>query len=78
MQMHRIGEDVAEALDRVPARLRVVRTIRPKYACRACEVTYRPGKSAGAAHRGRHGDDGADRAYRRGAPGSRRSIFTVS
>lgn len=36
-QMRRIGEDVAEALDRVPAQLRVVRTIRPKYACRACE-----------------------------------------
>jgi transposase len=36
-QMHRFGEDVAEALDRVPARLRVLRTIRPKYACRDCE-----------------------------------------
>lgn len=36
-QMRRIGEDVAEALDRVPARLRVLRTIRPKYVCRACE-----------------------------------------
>ncbi|MGA9599005.1 MAG: IS66 family transposase zinc-finger binding domain-containing protein [Methylocystis sp.] len=36
-QMRRIGEDVAEALDRAPAQLRVVRTIRPKYACRACE-----------------------------------------
>lgn len=35
--MHRIGEDVSEALDRVPARLRVLRTIRPKYACRGCE-----------------------------------------
>lgn len=36
-QMRRIGEDIAEALDRVPAQLRVLRTIRPKYACRACE-----------------------------------------
>jgi transposase len=35
--LHRIGEDVSEALDRVPAVVRVVRTIRPKYACRACE-----------------------------------------
>ena len=35
-QMHRIGEDTSEALDRVPAWLRVLRTIRPKYACRAC------------------------------------------
>jgi transposase len=36
-QMHRIGEETSEALDRVPAWLRVLRTIRPKYACRACE-----------------------------------------
>ena len=36
-QMHRIGEETSEALDRAPARLRVLRTIRPKYACRACE-----------------------------------------
>lgn len=34
----RIGEDVSEALDIVPALLRVIRTIRPKYACRACEA----------------------------------------
>jgi transposase len=36
-KLHRIGEDVSEALDVVPAILRVLRTIRPKYACRACE-----------------------------------------
>ena len=36
-QMHRIGEETSEALDRVPAWLRVLRTIRPKYACRGCE-----------------------------------------
>jgi transposase len=36
-KMHRIGEEVSEALDRVPAVLRVLRTIRPKYACRDCE-----------------------------------------
>jgi transposase len=36
-KLHRIGEDVSEALDVTPAILRVLRTIRPKYACRACE-----------------------------------------
>jgi len=36
-QLHRIGEDVSETLDRVPAVLRVLRHDRPKYACRACE-----------------------------------------
>jgi len=37
--LHRIGEDVSEALDIVPAIVRVLRTIRPKYGCRACEGT---------------------------------------
>ncbi|AUN33893.1 hypothetical protein C0V82_26100 (plasmid) [Niveispirillum cyanobacteriorum] len=37
--LHRIGEDVSEALDIVPAVVRVLRTIRPKYGCRACEGT---------------------------------------
>jgi transposase len=31
-----MGESVSEMLDWVPAQLRVVRIIRPKYACRAC------------------------------------------
>jgi transposase len=35
--LHRIGEETFEALDGVPATVRVVRTIRPKYACRACQ-----------------------------------------
>lgn len=37
--MQRIGEDVAEALDVIPAMVRVLRTIRPKYACRGCHGT---------------------------------------
>ncbi|WP_281825074.1 IS66 family transposase [Sphingobium sp. BS19] len=36
--LHRIGQDVAEALDSMPAVLRVLRTIRPKYACRQCQA----------------------------------------
>ncbi|ATQ70811.1 IS66 family transposase (plasmid) [Methylosinus trichosporium OB3b] len=36
-KLHRIGEEASEALDRVPAVVRVLRTIRPKYACRNCE-----------------------------------------
>ena len=35
--LHCIGEDVNDVVDRVPAVLRILRTIRPKYACRACE-----------------------------------------
>ena len=35
--LHRIGEDVAERLDIVPAQFRVLVVRRPKYACRRCE-----------------------------------------
>ena len=35
-EMHRIGEDRTERLDIVPAQLRVIVTVRPKYACRTC------------------------------------------
>ena len=42
--MHKIGEDRAERLDIVPAQLRVIVTVRPKYACRTCTdgVTQAP------------------------------------
>ncbi|WP_232502935.1 IS66 family transposase [Solidesulfovibrio magneticus] len=33
----RIGEEVSEKLDIVPAKIQVIRHIRPKYACRTCE-----------------------------------------
>ena len=35
--MHRIGEDVAERLDVIPAQFRVIVTRRPRCGCRACE-----------------------------------------
>ena len=43
-EMVRIGEDRTERLDIVPAQLRVIVTVRPKYACRTCEqgVTQAP------------------------------------
>ena len=37
-EMVRIGEDRTERLDIVPAQLRVIVTVRPKYACRTCEA----------------------------------------
>lgn len=42
--MHRIGEDRNERLDIVPAKLCVIVTVRPKYACRVCTdgVTQAP------------------------------------
>jgi hypothetical protein len=35
--LHRIGEDVAERLDIIPAQFQVLVVRRPKYACRACQ-----------------------------------------
>jgi transposase len=45
--MHKIGEDRSERLDIVPAQLRVIVTVRPKYACRTCTdgVTQAPAQS---------------------------------
>lgn len=36
-ELIRIGEEVSEKLDYTPAKLRVIRNIRPKYACKFCE-----------------------------------------
>ena len=35
--LHQIGQDSAERLEFIPAQLKVIETIRPKYACRHCE-----------------------------------------
>ncbi|WP_035245724.1 IS66 family transposase [Desulfogranum mediterraneum] len=36
-RLSRIGEEVSEQLDVIPARIQVVRNIRPKYACKQCD-----------------------------------------
>jgi len=43
-RMVKIGEDRSERLDIVPARFRIIETVRPKYACRKCQegVTQAP------------------------------------
>ena len=43
--LHRIGEETREALDVVPAFVRVKRIIFPKYACRTCEGAIVQAKS---------------------------------
>jgi transposase len=41
--MRRLGEDVTEVLEIVPARFKVIRHIRPKFSCRSCEaITQAP------------------------------------
>jgi len=42
-ELRRLGEDVSELLEYVPASFKVVRHIRPKYSCRRCEaITQAP------------------------------------
>jgi len=35
--LHKMGESSSEALEFVPAHIKVIKTIRPKYTCRQCE-----------------------------------------
>lgn len=45
--LHRMGEETSEELEFIPATIKVLRHVRPKYSCRACENTAlkRPLKS---------------------------------
>ncbi|MDA3869700.1 MAG: IS66 family transposase [Gammaproteobacteria bacterium] len=36
-ELHKIGEDSCEQLDFIPAQIKVIEHIRPKYSCRSCE-----------------------------------------
>jgi predicted nuclease with TOPRIM domain len=40
-QLTRIGEDVTEVLETIPAQLKVIPYVRPKLACRACQAVLR-------------------------------------
>jgi transposase len=39
-QLARLGENVTEVLEKIPARLKVIRHVRPRYACRVCERIF--------------------------------------
>lgn len=44
--LRRLGEDVTEVLDYLPGQFRVIRHVRPRWACRACErITGAPAPS---------------------------------
>jgi transposase len=51
--MARLGEDVTEVLDYVPGRFQVIRHVRPKYACTACDVITQAPAPAMPTPRGR-------------------------
>jgi len=51
--MARLGEDVTEVLDYIPGRFRVIRHVRPKYACRHCDAITQAAAPALPTPRGR-------------------------
>ena len=51
--MAKLGEDVTEALDYVPGHFRVLRHVRPKYACTACDAITQAPAAAMPTPRGR-------------------------
>lgn len=48
-ELHQFGEETSEQLEYIPATIKVIETVRPKYACRMCEQnnTHTPIKIAG-------------------------------
>jgi len=51
--MSRLGEDVTEVLDYVPGHFRVIRHVRPKFACQGCDVITQAPAPAMPTPRGR-------------------------
>ncbi len=54
-RLTRLGEEVTEVLEKIPARLKVIRHVRPRYACRACEAVLQAPAPALPIERGRPG-----------------------
>jgi transposase len=50
--LHRLGEDVSEVLDYVPAVFRVIRHVRPKLSCRGCDSIAQAPAPSLPIHRG--------------------------
>jgi transposase len=53
--LHVIGEDVSEVLDYQPAQFKVIRHVRPRFACRACESVHQVPMPSLPIERGRPG-----------------------
>ena len=54
-ELHVIGEDTSERLDKIPAKLRVIVTRRPKYACRHARRRAPTRSPASSRRQRRHG-----------------------
>jgi transposase len=54
-RLRKLGEDVTETLERVPAQWKVIQTVREKWTCRACEAITQPPAPSHPIARGRAG-----------------------
>ncbi|MFK4046877.1 IS66 family transposase [Roseomonas mucosa] len=54
-RLTKLGEDVTEVLEKIPARLKVIRHVRPRYACRSCETVLQAPAPDLPVERGRPG-----------------------
>jgi transposase len=54
-RLRKLGEDVTETLERVPARWKVVQHVREKFSCRSCEAITQPPAPSHPIARGRAG-----------------------
>lgn len=53
--LHKLGEDVTETLEHVPASWKVIQHVREKFSCRACEAITQPEAPSHPIARGRAG-----------------------
>ncbi|MBF0323432.1 MAG: IS66 family transposase [Alphaproteobacteria bacterium] len=54
-ELSKLGEDVTETLERIPAQWRVIQHVREKFSCRTCQVITQPPAPFHAIARGRAG-----------------------
>src|SRR6185312_11150739 len=54
-RLAKLGETTTEVLDKIPARLKVIEHVRPKYACRLCEKIFQAPAPALPIEKGRPG-----------------------
>lgn len=54
-KLARLGESVTEVLEKIPSRLKVIRHVRPRYACRVCERVFQAPAPALPIERGKPG-----------------------
>lgn len=54
-RLARLGETTTEILEKIPARLKVIQHVRPKYACRLCEKIFQAPAPALPIEKGRPG-----------------------